>query len=171
MAESGLGKDGLEVLAPTAVRIVARVFDQPHLDWFAMDECEYGGELVDGIYGLRTETVLEEVPAALILAVEVVDVSVSNTFQRLPDFFLTFADEQMEMVRHEAVGIVRAVLSGGHPLVIVTDAKSFHTGHEVLIIFRVLEDQLMVDSAHHHMIDAGRGSMSWCSWHGAIFQV
>ena len=104
--------------------------------------------------------------ATHVLAVVVIDICVSDALERLAHFFLTLAKEQVEVVGHEAVGVIGAVLSGGKALVVVADAEPLHALHEVLIIFRVLEDYLVVDSAHHHVIDAGGGGMSRCSWHG-----
>lgn len=105
-------------------------------------------------------------PAAEVLAVVVVDVRVSQAFDGLAYFLVALAEEQVEVVGHEAIGVVGAVLSGGKAFVVVADAESLHALHKVLIIFRVLEDYLMVDSAHHDVVDAGGGSMSCCSWHG-----
>ena len=109
-------------------------------------------------------------PAAHVLAVVVIDVRVGDALERLTHFFLALAKEQVEVVGHEAVGVIGAVLSGGKALVVVADAEPLHALHEVLIIFRVFEDYLVVDSAHHHVVDAGGGGMSRRSWHRGLIR-
>ena len=121
---------------------------------------------MDGVHRFAAEALLEEMPAAHVLAVVVIDVRVGDALERLAHFFLALAEEQVEVVGHEAVGVIGAVLSGWKALVVVTDAEALHALHKVLIIFRIFEDYLVVDSAHHDVVDAGGGSMSCCSWHG-----
>lgn len=109
-------------------------------------------------------------PAAEVFAVVVVDVRVCQAFDGLTYLLIALAEEQVEVVGHEAICVVRAVLSGGKALVVVADAEPLHALHEVLIIFRVLEDYLVVDAAHHHVVDAGGGGMSRCSWHRGVIR-
>ena len=61
---------------------------------------------------------------ALVLAVEVVGVSISNAFESLVYRLFTLTDEQVEVVAHKAVGIVGTALRDGRAVVIVDESHA-----------------------------------------------
>ena len=62
-----------------------------------------------------------------------------------------YAYEQVEMVGHEAVGIIGAVAATGVAIVIVPDAHTVEGVDELEVVFLVLKDILVVDASHHHV--------------------
>lgn len=168
MADLRLREDLPSVFFPTAVGIVLDVGHDASLHGILMNVAEEGGEIVHVVYRLAAKTFLEKMSAALVLAVVVIDVSVSNAFESLADGLLALADEQVEMVAHEAVGVVGATLCDGGAVVIVDEAHAEETVQEEAVVFLVLEDHLMVDATHHDMVDSGGGGISGATGHGVF---
>ena len=72
MADAGLREDLARIFLPTAVGIVCNVGHDSSLDGFLVDIAEEGGEVVHIVDRLGAETLLEEMAATLILAVDFV---------------------------------------------------------------------------------------------------
>lgn len=68
---------------PAAVGVVLDAGNDAGLDGVLMDVTEEGGEVVHVVDGLAAETLLEEVAAALVLAVVIIDVSVCDALYGL----------------------------------------------------------------------------------------
>jgi len=81
----------------------------------------------------------------------VIHVRTCNALHCFAHGFFTFADEHVEVVRHQAVCIVSTVTAAGDALVIASDAHAVNGINELVVILLVLEDILVVDAPHHHM--------------------
>ena len=55
------------------------------------------------------------------------------------------------MVRHEAVGVIGAVAAAGVALIVVTHPHAVKGIDELVVVFLVLKDILVVDASHHHV--------------------
>lgn len=155
---------------PAAVGVVFDAGNDAGLDGVLMNVTEEGGEVVHVVDGLAAETLLEEVTAALVLAVVIIDVSVCDALYGLGNSPLPLTDKQMEMVAHEAVGIVGATLGDGCAIVIIDEAHAEEAVQKKAVVLLILEDHLMVDATHHHMVDSGGGGVSGFSRHGLRFR-
>lgn len=60
-------------------------------------------------------------------------------------------NQEVKVVAHEAVGVIAAVTATSVALVIVPDTHTVEGIDELIDIFLVFKDILMVDAAHHHM--------------------
>ena len=107
---------------------------------------------------------------AFVLAVEVVGVSISNAFESLVYRLFTLTDKKMEMVAHEAIGIVGAALCDGRAVVIVDESHALQTIEEMLVVLGILENHLVIDTTHHDVVDTGGGGVSGFSRHGLRFR-
>ena len=56
----------------------------------------------------------------------------------------TFTDEKVKMVGHEAVGIIGAVAATGVAIVIVAHAHTVEGIDELIVVFLVFKDILMI---------------------------
>jgi len=65
--------------------------------------------------------------------------------------FFALTDDQVKMVGHEAVGIIGAVAATGVAIVIVAHAHTVEGIDELVVVFLVLKDILMIDASHHDM--------------------
>ena len=167
MTDAGLGKDLAVVLVPTAVRIISDIGHNARLHGILVDVTEEGGEVVHVVDRLGTESLLEEMTAATVLAVVVIDVGICNTLDGLGNGFLALTDEQVEVVGHQTVGVVGAALGDGCAVVVVDEAHAVDAVEEELIVFLVLEDNLVVDTTHHDVVDSSGGGAAGASGHGS----
>lgn len=155
---------------PAALGVVLDAGNDASFDGVLMDVTEEGGEVVHVVDGLAAETLLEEVAAALVLAVVIIDVSVCDALYGLGSSLLPLTDEQVEVVAHEAIGIVGATLSDGRAVIVVDEAQAEEAVQKKAVVLLILEDHLMVDATHHHMVDSGGGGVSGFSRHGLRFR-
>ena len=169
MTDLRLRKDFACVFTPTAVGIVLDVGHDASFHGILVDVTEEGGEIVHVVYRFAAEAFLEEMAAALVLAVVVIDVSVSDAFESLADGFFALANEQVEVIAHEAVCVVGATLSDGRAVVIVYKAHAEETVQEEEVVLLVLENHLMVDTTHHHVVDSSGGGVTGAAGHGLRF--
>ena len=103
-----------------------------------------------------------------VLAVEVVGVGIGNSFEGLVNRLFSFTDEQVEVVAHEAVGIVGAALRDGRAVNVVDESHALQTAEEILIVLGILENHLVVDTTHHDVVDTGGCFVSCATGHGFV---
>jgi hypothetical protein len=73
---------------------------------------------------LTLETLLKEVAITPVLSIIVIDIAAGNALDSLSHRLFSLAYEQVEMVGHEAVGIIGAVAATGVAIVIVAHAHT-----------------------------------------------
>lgn len=110
-----------------------------------MDVSQEGGEVVHVVDRLRFESLAEEVTVAPVLVVIVIDVAAGDALHGHGKVVVALANEQMEVIRHEAVGVEGIVAPGRGA---VRGAVRFKgLGHvverveETVVVFLVLEDR------------------------------
>lgn len=106
--------------------------------------------------------------AAFVLAVEVIGVGIYNAFEGLVDRLFALTDEQVEVVAHEAIGVVGATLRDGRAVNVVDEAHALQTTEEILVVLGILEDHLVVDTTHHDVVDTGWCFISGLAGHGFV---
>lgn len=109
------------------------------------------GHIIDR---LALETFFEQMAIAPILAVIVVHIGTGYALDGFAHALLAFPNEQMEVIRHEAIGIVGTIGSAGFPVVIKAHAHPVEGDNELIVVLGILEDVLVVDTTHHDVIDA-----------------
>ena len=88
-----------------------------------------------------------------VLSIIVIDIAASNALNSLSHRLLTLAYEQVKMVGHEAVGIYRATSSTRQSQVVILHSHPIESRNELVIVLSILEYVLVIDAAHHHMMD------------------
>jgi hypothetical protein len=61
----------------------------------------------------------------------------------------------MEVVAHEAVGVITAIPATSDAIVIVSYTHPVEGVDELVVVFLVLKDGLMINTTHHHMVYTG----------------
>ena len=143
--------DSAIVLAPGTKVVVLDVLYDASLDWVLVDVTQEHREVGHVVDWLALETLLEQVAIAPVLSIIVIDIATSNALNSLSHCLFALTDEQVEMVGHEAVGIIGAVAATGVAFVIVPDAHTVEGIDELVVVFLVLKDILMIDASHHDM--------------------
>ena len=59
------------------------------------------------------------------------------------------------MVAHEAVGVIAAVSATSVAFVIVPNTHAVEGVDELVVVFLIFKDGLMLNPTHHHMVDTG----------------
>ena len=88
---------------------------------------------------------------ASVLPIIIVHVAAGYALYGLAYALLALTNEQVEMISHEAVGVIGAVASAGVALIVVTHTHPVKGIDELVVVFLVLKDILVVDAAHHHV--------------------
>ena len=88
---------------------------------------------------------------ASVLPIIIVHVGTCYAFDGLSHSFIALTDEQVEVISHEAVGVITAVTATGVALVIVPNAHPVEGIDELVVVLLVLKDILVVDASHHHV--------------------
>ena len=101
--------------------------------------------------GLALEALFEQVSVAPVLSIIIVHVRACYAFDGLSHSFIAFAYQEVEVVAHEAVGVIAAVTATSVALVIVPNAHPVEGVDELVVVFLVLKDILVVDASHHHV--------------------
>ena len=101
--------------------------------------------------GLALETLFEQVSVATVLPIIIVHVGACYAFDGLSHSFIAFAYQEVKVVAHEAVGVIAAVAATGVAIVIVPNAHPVEGIDELVVVFLVLKDILVVDASHHHV--------------------
>lgn len=111
---------------------------------------QYGevGHVVDG---LAFEAFFEQVSIATVFSIIIVHVGACYALDGLSHSFVALAYQEVEVVAHEAVGVITAVTATGVALVIVPNAHPVEGVDELVVVFLVLKDILVVDASHHHV--------------------
>ena len=73
------------------------------------------------------------------------------------------------MVAHEAVGVIAAVTATSVAFVIVPNAHPVEGVDELVVVFLVLKDGLMINTTHHHMVYTGSRRCSRLAGHTFSF--
>lgn len=76
-------------------------------------------------------------------------------FDGLSHSFVSFAYQEVEVVAHEAVDVIAAVTATGVALVIVLKAHAVEGVDELVVVFLIFKDGLMINTTHHHMVYTG----------------
>ncbi len=113
------------------------------------------GEVLHVVDRLALEAPFEQVSVAPVLPIIIVHVGACYAFDGLSHSFIAFAYQEVEVVAHEAVGVITAVTATGVALVIVPNAHPVEGVDELVVVFLVFKDGLMINTTHHHMVDTG----------------
>ena len=92
---------------------------------------------------------------AAIFSIEVINVRAGDALDGVSNGFFTLTYEQVEVVRHQAVGIVSAIGAAGIAIIIVLDAHAVEGVDEMVIVLCIAEYFLMINTSHHYMEDTG----------------
>ena len=99
-------------------------------------------------------------------SVVVIDVGIGNALEGLADGFLALTNEDVKVIAHEAVGVVGAALGNGRFVIVVDESHAEEAVKKEPVVLFVLEDDLVVDTTHHDMVDASGGGVSGATGHG-----
>ena len=115
---------------------------------------QYGevGHVVDG---LALKAFFEQVTVATVLLIIIVHVGACYALDGLSHSFIALTNEQVKVVAHKAVGVICAVASAGVPFVIVPNTHAVEGVDELVVVFLVFKDGLMINTTHHHMVYSG----------------
>ena len=105
--------------------------------------------------GLALEALFEQVAVATVFPIIIVHVGTCYALDGLSHSFIAFAYQEVEVVAHEAVGVIAAVTATGVALVIVPKAHAVEGVDELVVVFLVFKDGLMINTTHHHMVYTG----------------
>jgi hypothetical protein len=108
-------------------------------------------EVLHVVDGFALEALFEQVSVATVLPIIIVHVGTCNAFDGLSHSFIAFANQEVEVVAHEAVGVIAAVTATSVALVIIPNAHPVEGIDELVVVFLVLKDILVVDASHHHV--------------------
>ena len=97
------------------------------------------------------EAFFEEVAVAPVLSIIIVHVGAGYALHGLAHALFALTDEQVEVVRHETVGIVGAVAAARVALIVIPHPHTVEGGDELVVVLLVLKDILMIDASHHHV--------------------
>ena len=106
------------------------------------------GHVVDGF---ALEALLEQVSVAPVLSIIIVHVGTCYAFYGLSHSFIAIANQEVKVVAHEAVGVIAAVTATSVALVIIHNAYPVEGVDELVVVFLVFKDILVVDASHHHV--------------------
>ena len=109
------------------------------------------GKVLHVVDRLALEALFEQVAVATVFPIIIVHVGACYALDGLSHSFIAFAYQEVEVVAHEAVGIIAAVTATSVALVIVPNAHPVEGVDELVVVFLVLKDILVVDASHHHV--------------------
>jgi hypothetical protein len=127
--------------------IVVEVVDIGQIERIAVDIAKPDEEMAVGLDGNGVEPAAEEVAVTAVMVVEVTPVRRAEIVDELGQAAGRAAHQQMEVVRHEAIGV---------DLDTVPVARHAEQSAEVDPALVVEEDRLVIDSPVHHVIPAAR---------------
>ena len=78
---------------------------------------------------------------------------------------LTFTDELMNMVRHQAISIKDIVSSRGGTIRLIRQSHHIQGIKKLVIVLLLLKNVLVIYTTHHHVINSCPWSFSRLSWH------
>ena len=158
VADGGEGAGGMDVLMPAAIGIGVEVGDGIEGQGCLVDIAQHIVEAGGVFYGFTVEAATVDGAVAVVLIVDIMGVVGCDARHSLADGVLTFLDEEVEVVGHEAVGIdAEAGLVGGGVAAIVLLAKAGEDIDELLAVFVVFEDVGLADALHEDVVYAGMG--------------
>ena len=70
-----------------------------------MDIPQQSDEIAHIVYGLTLETILEKMAGAFIFQIEILRIGNGNTLDGWHQPFIEFAKQQVDMIRHQAIGV------------------------------------------------------------------
>ena len=82
---------------------------------------------------------------------------------------VTLTNEQVNMVRHQAVGIERAIGATTKTIVIILIAHPIERIDELVIVLCLFEYVLVVNSTHHHVKYPSSRGCTCLAWHSLLF--
>ena len=158
VADGREGAVGMDVLVPAAIGVGVEVGDGVEGQGGLVDIAEHVVEAGGVFYGFTVEAATVDGAVAVVLIVDIMGVVGCDARHSLADGVLTFLDEEVEVVGHEAVGIdAEAGLVGGGVAAIVLLAKAGEDIDELLAVFVVFEDVGLADALHEDVVYAGMG--------------
>ena len=120
-----------------------------------MDVSQQDCEVGHVVNGFALEALFEQVSVAPVLSIIIVHITAGYSFYRLAYTLFALTNEQVKVVAHKAVGVICAVASAGVPFVIVPNTHAVEGVDELVVVFLVFKDGLMINTTHHHMVDTG----------------
>ena len=118
-----------------------------------MDVTEQGGKVCHIVNRLRFESIFEQVPVATVLAVIIEHIATGNALDSLTHGLSALTYQQMQMVRHQTIGIISTFAPAWCPFVVVTKTHSVECRDELEIVLFIIKYLLVVDTTYHHMVN------------------
>ena len=118
-----------------------------------MDIAQQCHEVWHIIYRLALEAVLEQVAGAAVLLVVVDGVHNTQMLDGATYILLIDPQQQVYVVRHQAVGVERAEWWQAVALLVVLLQHLCHATQHPRIVFPIFKNILPVNAAKHHMVD------------------
>ncbi len=100
---------------------------------------------------LALESFLEKMSAATVLPIIIVHVGTCYALHRLAHGLLALTDEQVEVIRHQTIGIERTIGATSKTIVIILIAHPIERIDKLVIVFCFFEYVLVVNPTHHHV--------------------
>jgi hypothetical protein len=114
---------------------------------------------------LTPETVLEKMTVTLILLIEKIRISNTQSFYDRADVLFLFTDQKVYMIAHQAIGINGTEGIYSNAILVISLCKPLKADCHLKIIFIILKNVLLVDSTKHDMINAGSALCPFLSRH------
>ena len=100
-----------------------------------------------------------------VLAVIIEHIATSNALDSLTHGLSALTYQQMQMVWHQAIGIISTIAPAWCPFVVVTKTHSVECRDELEIVLFIIKYLLVVDTTYHHMVNTRSRLLSWLSRH------
>ena len=166
VADGGEGAVGMDILVPAAIGIGVEVGDGVEGQGGLVDIAQHIVEAGGVFYGFTVEAATVDGAIAVVLIVDIMGVVGGDARHGLADGVLSFLDEEVEVVGHEAIGVDgEAGLVGGGVAAIVLLAKAGEDIDELLAVFVVFEDVGLANTLHEDVVYAGMGLLAELARH------
>jgi hypothetical protein len=125
-----------------------------------VDVSQQGGKVSHVVHGFRLESIPEEMAVATVFAIVIEHIATGYSLDGLAHAFASLTNQQMQMVRHQAIGIKNAIAPTRRSFVIVSETHSVESGDELEVVLLIVEYFLVVYSAHHDVVDTRSGFLT-----------
>lgn len=167
VADGREGAVGMDIFVPAAIGIGVEVSDGVEGQGCLVDIAQHVMKAGGVFYGFAVEATTVDGAIAVVLVVDIMGVVGGDARHGLTDGVLTFLDEEVEVVGHEAIGVdAEAGLVGGGVAAIVLLAKAGEDIDELLTVFVVFEDVGLINALHEDVVYAGMGFLAELARHG-----
>ena len=130
-----------------------------------MDIPQQSDEIPHVVNRLTLETVLEKMAGTFVFQIEILRIGNGNALDGWHQPLIEFAKQQVDMIRHEAIGVDDAMRRQRMPLLVFRMSLKSEQLSELPIIRPLLKDILMIDTPQHNVVDARTTLFSCFSWH------